>query len=536
MTRYSLWEEPWIPVLSQAGEPSNFSIRSVLVQAHTLREVFDPSPLVTVAIHRLLLAFLYRVFRPRSVADWVGLWRTGRLDPDRLDGYGAAWADRFDLLDPTRPFYQVPRMADEKVHPISALVLEAASGNNPTLFDHGKVEGMEALPLDRAACHLLAHQLFAVGGGVSKPFNRMDGPLTKGLVVEARGRILFETLLLNLVPLDHWTSLVPDSGLDCPFWETETPPDPVREGSSPLGPIDYLTWQSRQIHLCVDEASQMVTGCQVRQRYCLPKDGRRIDPAKAYRRKEQEGWVPFKVDKQRAIWQFTHVLLQATNTDLARPYLTDWLATVDETGQREGLDVPEVIGMNVSGLTTHPERAAKIELWRREQLPVPTAILERPELVGDLEDLMRQAIRVESLLQRSGEALVWALSKRETFPLALTYLRTGKVSDVEVLKGIRILSRSLGMVTRYWPALEAPFRQALEELPYTEFAVVQENWRGAIRSVALQAFCGVRDNLLHAEAPFEILTRIEHAFRSRLVGIFAENMKEGSMDDEESDE
>lgn len=536
MTRYSLWEEPWIPVLSQAGEPSTLSMRNVLVQAHTLREVFDPSPLVTVAIHRLLLAVLYRVFRARSVRDWVGLWRTGRLDPDRLDGYGAIWADRFNLLDPARPFYQVPRMADEKVHPISALVLEAASGNNPTLFDHGKVEGMAALPLDRAACHLVVHQLFAVGGGVSKPFNRMDAPLTKGLVAEARGRTLFETLLLNLIPLDHWTSLVPDSGHDCPFWEVETPPEPVKEGSIPLGPIHYLTWQSRQVYLHVDPATAMVTGCQIRQRYCLPKDGRRIDPGKAYRRDEKEGWRPIKVNKQRAVWQFTHVLLQATDGDLARPYLTDWLAAIDEIGQREALDVPAVIGMNVSGLTTDPKKAAKIELWRREQMPVPTVLLERPDLVGDLKDLLHQARRVEQLLQRSAEALVWALGERQKLPQALTYIWTAKVPGGEVPKGFKSLSHSLGMVTRYWPALEAPFRQALEELPSAEFVTVQENWRRAVRDAALRAFHAVRDSLVHAEAPYGILTRVEDAFQSRLVGVFAEKTKEVPTDDEESDE
>ncbi len=536
MTRYSLWDEPWIPVLDLAGKPSCRSVRDALAEARDLREVFDPSPLVTVAIHRLLMAVLYRVFRPQSIRDWVDLWRTGRFDPDRLDRHGAVWADRFDLLHPTRPFYQVTRIADEKVHPIGALVLEAASGNNPTLFDHGRVEGMIALTLDRAACHLLAHQIFAVGGGVSKPFNRMHAPLTNGLIVEARGASLWETLLLNLIPLDWWTPLVPSAGADRPFWEREEFAEPAKEGSVPLGPLDYLTWQSRQICLMVDPEAGGVTGCQIRQRYCLPKDGRRTDPYKAYRQTEKEGWLPFKVDKQRAAWQFTHVLLQATDKDVARPALTDWLAQVEQTGKWEGIGIPQIIGVTVSGLTTDPKKAAKIELWRREQLPIPTVLLEHPELVGDLAELMAQARRVESLLQRTAQALAWALGEQHKLPQALTYIFTAKVADGKIPDGFKGLAKSLGMVTRFWPALEAPFRQVLADLAQAEPAVVRANWQQAVQGAAVQAFRSVRDNLLYTEATYEVPARIEHAFRSRLVSVFSRDDEGGdTQDDEESD-
>ena len=528
MTRYSLWAEPWIPVVRPSGELMPVGIGEALAAAHDLRAVADPSPLVTVALHRLLLAVLYRVFHPHHASDWVTLWRAGRFDAGRLEGYGTAWADRFDLLHPTHPFYQVPFIADEKIHPISAMVLEAASGNNPTLFDHGQAEGAAALPLDRAACHLVAHQLFAVGGGVSKPFNRMDGPLTKGLVIEARGRSLFETLLLNLMPLEAWSSLVPDRGHDAPFWELDDVPEPAREGTTPLGPMHYLTWQSRQIHMQVEGAG--VSGCQIRQRYCLPKDGERIDPGKAYRRSDEAGWLPFKVDKQRAAWQYTHVLLQATGADQASPTLTAWLHQAEAIGRREGLALPPVIGYSVSGLTTDPKKAAKIELWRREQLPIPAAFLENPDLVGDLEEMLLHARRGEGLLQRAALALVWALGERKQLPQAVGLVWTGK-TEGRIPDGFSTLAASLGLVTRYWPALEAPFRQGMADLPDGDFPAVREAWQAAVRLAARQAFTTVRDSLLHAEAPFEVLTRIDHAFQGRLAGLFTEKTKEGDADD-----
>lgn len=528
MTRYCLWEKAWIPVIDRAGQPGMRSLRDALAEAHVLREVFDPSPLVTVAIHRLLQAVLYRVYRLVRDADWVALWRSARFDAQPLDEYAAATREQFDLQHPARPFYQVPFIKDEKTHPITALVLEAASGNNPTLFDHGTIDGaVGGMSLDRAACHLLAHQLFAVGGGVSKPFNRMDGPLTKGLVVAARGRNLFETLLLNLMPLQHWAQLVPDQGEDQPSWELPHPPEPVKEGTEPRGPMHYLTWQSRQLHLCTDPQTGLVTGCQIRQRYCLPKNGRRFDPGKAYRQSDEEGWLPFKVDKQRAAWQFTHVLLQAAEADLARPHLTAWLAAAQGLGQRYGLDVPAVIGLTVSGLTTDPKKAAKIDLWRREQLPIPARLLEHEELVGDLRELLEQARRVEAVLQRSGLALAWSLGERNKLTQAISYIWTAK-ADGKIPPASTDLARSLGLATRYWPALEGPFRTLLAELSPDDFDPVRERWQQAIRRAAVLAFGAVRDSLLHAEAPYEVLTRIEQAFRGRLTASLAK--REGEDD------
>jgi CRISPR system Cascade subunit CasA len=541
VTRFCLWDQPWIPVIRSSGEAATVSIREALVTAGDLREVYDSSPLVTVAIHRLLLAVLYRVYHPRKFKDWAVLWRAGHFDPGPLDGYGARWAERFDLLHPTRPFYQVPLIDDEDIHPITWLITEAASGNNPTLFDHGLAEGGEGLTPDRAACHLVAQQLFAVGGGVSKPFNRMDGPLAKGLVVEAESRSnLFETLALNLMPLDYWTGLVPETAADLPFWEVDSPPAPLKQGTPPLGPLHYLTWQSRQLHLCKDESSGLVTGCQLRQRYCLPKDGGKTDPWKPYRQDKQAGWLPLKINRQRAVWQSTHVLLETgQGGGVERPLLITWLAEAAARVKGEGLSVPPVIALSVSGLVTDPQKAAKIELWRRERLPLSAEFLGNAELVGDLRDLLTEARRAEGLLSRAGTVLVWGLGEKQSLPDALGYLWTGKPPRGKIPDQFTALARSLGMVARYWPALELPFRQALEELPQGDFPAARERWRAAVRRSAGQAFEAVRDDLLRAEASYEVLAHIDHAFHARLASIFtakAEKDGGGNGDDEESDQ
>lgn len=535
MRTYSLWDEPWIPIMTTPGASHVLGIRETLAQAHNLRGIFDPSPLVTVAINRLLLAVLLRVFEPRDVDEWAQLWKTGRFPEESLAQYGDPRSAQFDLFHSERPFYQVPLIADEKVHPITALIIEAASGNNPTLFDHGLVRAVTA---DRAARHLVAHQAFAVGGGISKPFNRKDGPIAKGMVVEARSAgSLFETLMLNLLPLNQWNKFLPSEGEDKPCWEIDVAGEPRQKGTQPLGPLHYLTWQSRQIHLCADDHTGVVTGCQIRQRFCLPEDGERRDPWMPYRRDKEAGWLPFKVDRNRAVWQFTHVLLQQSDHGTTSPRLMDWLAKVRALESELGISVPPVVGLSVSGLTRDPKKAAKIDLWRREQIPLPAAYVDVPDNIGRIKELLGQARRGEALLDRTAVALAWAMGERQKLREAARYVLTGKVPDGgKIPPGFQALGHGLGLRTRYWAALELPFREAFEDLPERGYEMVRDRWKDAVSEAVSEAFRATRDSLLYAEASFEVLTTIEREFRKRLSGLFTDTAEGETPDAETSRE
>jgi CRISPR system Cascade subunit CasA len=200
MPSFNLIDEPWLPCTWLADNCcEDLSLRTTLANAHVIRELYDPSPLVTVALHRLLLAILHRNFGPRSLAAWQVLWQRGAWDMSVLDNYFARWRHRFDLFDAERPFYQVASLPDAKhVHPAQLLPLEMASGNNPTLFDHRFDRLPVSLTPSEATRGLIARQAFSPGGGVSTPFNLSNSPLTVGYSVLALGNSLFETLLLNL--------------------------------------------------------------------------------------------------------------------------------------------------------------------------------------------------------------------------------------------------------------------------------------------------------------------------------------------------
>lgn len=541
MSGFSLWTEAWIPVEDLDGRRRKVSLPEALSQAHTLRGISDPSPLITVALHRLLLAVILRTHRLVNIEDWEQLWKAGRFDSDAIADYGDGREAQFDLLDPVRPFYQVPFMAGEKVHPVAALALEAARGNNPALFDHGLVEGDTVLPLDRAACYLLAHQLFAVRGGNSKPFYRMDAPLTKGFIVEVLGRNLFETLALNVMTRQYWDRITPVIGDDRPFWEEENPPEPVKEGTVVLGPLHYLTWQSRRIHLVVDPERRVVTGCQIAQRYCLPKDGQPVDPGKCYMQAEdkmQSGWQPRRLQKDRAAWRLTHVLLQsaleqagATND---RTWVLTWMAALRRREKLGAIQLPKTVALAVSGLTTDPKRAAKIELWRREEIHLPLAILDEPDLVRRVWTLMEDAAWVESLLRRSTEALYWALADRHELKDAVTYLHLGRRAQKQVPAEVAAIARGDGVLLRYWAAMESPFWEALFNLPEKSFAEVQSAWQERLKQNARAAFGATLHAQQSSGASWEILSVIQDAFIRRIARIPTDREEEDDDDRDDS--
>lgn len=533
MTGFCLWSEPWIPVETCDGAAVKVSLSQALSDAHSLRGILDPSPLITVALHRLLLALLYRTHPLDNFGDWQRLWREGSFDATPIAAYGKRMAERFDLLHRTRPFYQVPALPEEKVHPVAALLLEASSGHNPALFDHGLVEGSQELPLDRAACYLLAHQLFAIGGGVSKPFNRMDAPLTKGIVVEVMGRTLFETLMFNAIPFQQWEQLAPPTSDDAPFWEEDSPPEPVKEGTSVRGPLHYLTWQSRRVHLVVDRERQMVTGCQIAQRYCLPKDGSQVDPGKAYLRDKEKGWRPRKLQKDRAAWRLTHVLLQPTEEDHAQPAVVSWLSALRQRQRMGQVELPATVSLAVSGLTTDPSgKAAKIDLWRREEIGLPLAILEEPSLVREINRMMTMAARIESHLRRTGEALVWAMAERQHQREALHYLWTGK-ADAKMPPSVPPVAQSLGLILRYWAAMEGPFRAALWHLPEEDITGVRASWHRALKRNAWAAMGNILEGLRAGGAPWEPLSLVEDAFGRRLTRLLRDEEEVGDGDSHE---
>ncbi len=395
--RFNLTIEKWIPCVMSDGRQEDLSLRDVLTRATEVREVFDESPLVTVALHRLMLAVLHRNFGPATFKAWQSLWKAGKWDADKLATYLEQWQHRFDLFDKERPFYQVPMMSDAERHPAALLRQEAATGNNATLFDHGFNNVPTPLTPAEAARCLVARQAFSIGGGISNPFNFYAATLTRGISILALGRNLFETLALNLMIYNEEKPFA-NTSRDVPAWEHDEPAAPHKVGTPVNGYLDYLTWQSRRIYLfpeAVEGAPTIVRRCQIQQNLRLPKSPLIFDPFKCYRYNKENGFQPLPLSTSKALWRDCHTLFQqaarAGDDATERPEVFNHLARVEEARVEEAIEARSVYAFAVYGFATDPGKAARVLLWARERLPLPLRYLDDQALTACLGDALNFA-------------------------------------------------------------------------------------------------------------------------------------------------
>jgi CRISPR system Cascade subunit CasA len=445
MPSFNLVSEKWIPCLTDDGA-AEFSLRDVLTQAHTIKEVSDDSPLVTVALHRLLLAILHRNFGPASFDEWKELWRQGKWDEAKLNVYFDEWQHRFDLFDPERPFYQVLRMKNKKseeveIHPVALLAHEAATGNNGTLFDHHFKEAAQA------ARYLIARQAFSIGGGVSEPFNLSHAPLVGGYTVLVLGENLFQTLALNLLPYNEEKPLpqVKENGhsKDVPAWEQKAPQIPDENGTNPLGYLDYLTWQSRRLHLLGAEA--VVISCQHQQNLKL-KNEDLFDPFRCYAKSKNQGFTAKRLSETKALWRDSDSLFADVTSaiETKRPEIFNHLAQVELARRRQEIQANSSYRFALSGMVNDK---ASVSMWAREILPLPLVYLTEKRLRFSLNQAIQLAESIETPLKESVKQLCIQL-----------------VGDKEWGD----LAKSFGAEELYWSSLNSPFKQLLTELAADE--------------------------------------------------------------------
>lgn len=476
---FNLIDEPWLPCIRADGKAEQLSLRDALVRAHEIRELFDESPLVTVALHRLLLAILHRNFGPANIEEWFQLWRRGRWNEEKLGDYFTRWHDRFELFHPERPFYQVTEIESAGRQPLSILFQELTTGNNTTLFDHTYEDAPPRIDASQAARGLIARQAFSVGFGKSSPFYFSDSPLIRGLTLLVYGDNLFETLALNMVRYTEDRPIPTVSGRDdLPAWEQEQPEQPRKEGTAPSGYLDYLTWQSRRIHLYAEGDPPVVRECQLQQGLKLA-DPAPFDPFKCYREDDKRGYVLVSFREERALWRDSHVLFQTADETHGRPGILNWISRLRRSPRAQEDGIKPAYRLAALGLTTDVGKAASVILWRHERLPLPFAYLENLDLLGDL----RRAILYAEDAGRELRSAARTFAKLLLTPPEGTGLPPRK-EDIEPI------ARRLAPERRFWPMLESPFLDLMKTLPDPDLDIDARSnelfgWRRRVRRAVL---------------------------------------------------
>jgi CRISPR system Cascade subunit CasA len=434
---FNLIDTPFLPVVRHDGRTEELNLRAALRQAHELRDLRDDSPLVTAALHRLLLAILHRVFGPENEAAWARLRDRGRWDAGALDAYLDRWRDRFDLFDARRPFYQTAG-SRKKPTGVGKLAHELASGNNATLFDHTHNGDPAELAPAEAARVLIALQSFGLGGliGPGEP-NATDAPLARGVVILPQGTTLFETLLLNLLAYNRNAPVEWRDKDDPPVWERDDPA--ALTSPQPRGYLDYLTWQSRTIALHPE-----TVGGRTIVRQASYAQGRRLeapglfDPQMAYRRSKDQGWRALRLNEDRALGRDSTALFRAAGDDDRRPGCLEWLYQLEQ----HGVPLRQCYDLAAIGLCTDK---AKVHFWRHERMPLPIHYLDDIDLVKSLETALTEAEEAARVLYDG----VRRLASEALAP-------AGGSPDRD---RVRQFIDSLAPERLYWSRLEAPFLQ-----------------------------------------------------------------------------
>ena len=448
---FNLVTKPWLPVRFQNGHFREVSLRDVLLQAHDIKQLEDPSPLVLAALHRFLLAVLHRVLEgPSGIGETTSTLQKGQFPTEKIEGYLGRWIQHFDLFDPSRPFYQVSdfELDESKRAPISRLAPELASGNNALLFDHSVDENPE--PREGAECSrwLITHQTFALGGGRSPFKYTKHAPIATFAMIIPLGNSLFETLCFNLVPYPP-----EEREWDAPVWE-EMPPSQAVLKAGPervaRGRTDKYTWLSRTLLLHPEGPNERPFVKLVSYASGVGLKGDAginwwlDDPMVAYREDPKRGVLALALRPGRAFWRDFSALVPAPESKHGYRQPSS-IENAQEVLERTDRDLPLRVAVYAQA-----NKQAKLELWRAEAYPLPHSAL------GDSGRRI-----VEVCLQAAEDA--GAALNRSARVLATKLLTTNDDRTPDP-RQVADLVNTFPTNPKYWASLELAFTELIGKL------------------------------------------------------------------------
>lgn len=274
---FNLLDEKWILVRKSDCTVDELSLTDALLKSHEYVELAGELPTQNVSILRLMLAVLHTVFSRYSpqgepaplydpddaAARWKELWNAGRLPEKPIGDYLASVHDRFWLFHPERPFYQTEAAKIGTEYTASKLNgAVSESGNKIRLFCGCTGVQKSELSYSEAARWLLYVNNYDDTSSKPKGKNLPSpgaGWLGKLGLITIRGNNLFETLVYNLILLNHRRNFSEAWGPECPAWEPDAPNTAERaEIPMPDNLSELYTLQSRRLWLNRDDNEKVV--------------------------------------------------------------------------------------------------------------------------------------------------------------------------------------------------------------------------------------------------------------------------------------
>jgi CRISPR system Cascade subunit CasA len=463
LKHFNLIDEAWIPVRFQDGSRDELGIQDTLLQAKNIAAIEDASPLVTAALHRLLLAILYRALRgPCSLDEAKALFREG-LPQEKIQAYLNTWRERFWLFHGTHPFWQIPDFEPKNLRAWTVLATEHNADNAKVLFDHIDVREPGSISYANAAKWLIAAQTFSVSCGKSELAHTGTSPSATSIALIPIGHNLECTLIFSLVP--QCESLLDG---DSAIWERE--PESVdslmaRPKRLIFGLSDRYTWRSRSIklHSAAGRVSKVALASGVD---CI--DSGQLDPMHAY----INGKPLFL--KERGLWREFDSILPAKDNNL-----TSNIKHAIEVFSGDDFGYPRsiiAIGQKI------PPAKANVEFWRLENYKFPGALQRDPFIRTDINACLDQGESTQSALRSACKAYARGIIQR------LEPIDGKKNKSID---NVQDFLNQMPCIPAYWSRLEGAFHTMLQDFtseanPY----LIRRNWLANVRD-ALQESWGL---------------------------------------------
>lgn len=509
--RFDLWSEPWIEMERTDGQHERLGIEETLLHAHEFQAICEPSPLVVVSIHRMLVAVLQAALAPRKTTDLKRLWQLGKFPPEAITGFATRYAGRFDLFSADAPFLQSADLAlqpakGDSLKTVAYLSMEVPSGTAVTHYRHGS-EGSYLFCPACAAGGLVSIPPFATSGGAGiKPSINGVPPI----YVMPGGKTLFQSLTASLT-LPEYQPLVAAQESDTPWWEHQ----PIVPRSAEVYQVGYLhslTFPARRVRLHPEAAAVPCTRCGRSGRWGVrtmvfemgesrPKNAAAwFDPYAAYIVPQggKKPPRPVRPIAGRALWReygalfLPHRLSHQRKADTIRPALLSQMAEKDV-----GFE-PDHYPFRCVGLRT--DMKAKVFEWLDVGFDVPSRLLNDPDAGDEIEDAIEFASECNDILRDVFRA---AFRGRQGAP-------------------IRHGTLEARMHDAYWSALAEPFRAfvaAFSTACAEERSKELESWATQVVKEGQTAFVRAADDLGDDAVSLRQRVQGEQRCRYRLLNI-----------------
>lgn len=526
---FNLLEEPWVRVLRPDCTVAEVSLAEALLNAHEYVDLAGEMPTQDAAVLRVFLALLFAVFtrvdaegreapfvRPKdAIVRWREIWALGRFPEKPLRDYFARWHDRFWLFDPDHPFFQVPDKAwkrvkkttENKKKGTSTTTIEEAgtagdvaklngelleSDNKLRLFKTVGMDGLTYAQATRWLISLMAYDDTSAKATKDLPEGQKYpspgvGWLGRLGYIQAQGKTLFETLMLNLTLLRDgqtaWESRVvsEDAYLVRPCWELDRPRDRERtEVPLPKTLAALCTVQSRRMRL--SRQGDRVGGYLLLGGDFFNKEDAFVEQmtlwrnANAGKKNQPPCFVPCQHDASKQFWrEFPTAFVPSDKEGERQPGVVKWVTTLRK---QNCLDRNALVRFSVCAMG-YGDKYFFVKDTFEDCLAFHTALLDdagvgaRERIVAEIE-----------LCEKAAGAVGWLARNLAT--------AAGGETDGAAARD------------QFYFRVDRPFRQWLEALdPAGDVDAAIDVWRDTARNIALT----LGDELTRAAGPAAFVGR-----------------------------